>query len=306
MNEMKCSVVLSAYCGHKYIASQIESIVNQSLIPDQFIIIDDCSPDEGKTVAEIDKYIQKYGYIEKHINDVNLGWAKSFIQGLNYVKNDIDVVFFADQDDIWRKDKIETMMSAFTDPKVNVVISDCIVFSKESVCFKEQSKSIVLMEDRFPFDKRFIYPKGVGAAMAIRKNFIDKYVSYWNETIGHDRFFQIMAVTYDKLYYLDEPLIAHRIHDKNATGKKSFRVDDRIRGIEGNLMLVERLIEEKPEGIHNENIEKNMYGYCKFARRRREMLKTKSYFRWLLLPLFDIGYYPTRKTWFGDFKAIGN
>ena len=44
------SLVLATYNGEKYIIDQLESIINQSLQPDEVIIRDDCSTDATQSI----------------------------------------------------------------------------------------------------------------------------------------------------------------------------------------------------------------------------------------------------------------
>ena len=42
---MKISVALCTYNGEKYILEQLESILSQTLLPDEIMVCDDCSSD---------------------------------------------------------------------------------------------------------------------------------------------------------------------------------------------------------------------------------------------------------------------
>ena len=301
---MKISVILSAYCGGKYLAQQLDSLVHQTKLPDELILIDDCSPDDGITVSIIDDYCSRYGFIKKVTNQVNLGWSKSFMNGTLLVSDDTDIIFFCDQDDIWVKTKIEELSGLFEDNSINAVISDCKNIVSENEVIESQKKCGALLSNTFRFNRHFIYAKGVGAAMALRKSFVDRYRFLWNETIGHDRFFQIMAVMFDRLYYYDVVTTYHRIHDNNATGRREFDIHFRIRGVEGNLDLLDDI----KQNVLLDHLEKKkkriIAGYSRFAKKRLLMLKERSLIRWFTMILFCLGYYPTSKTWFGDLKWI--
>ena len=56
----KISVILPVYNGEKYLSESIESIINQSFIDWELIIVDDCSSDNS--IGIIHNYIIK----EKH------------------------------------------------------------------------------------------------------------------------------------------------------------------------------------------------------------------------------------------------
>lgn len=301
---MECSVILSAYCGKKYLRAQLDSILNQSRVPDEIIVIDDCSPDHGETEIIIDEYVATYPIVKKYVNSHNMGWAASFMNGISLATK--DVVFFSDQDDIWDVKKIDSMMSVMENEGVNALISDCQNVDENLNPLEEHSSSGKLLVDRFPFGKDFINPKGVGAAMAFKLNFLKRYTNLWNPTIGHDRFYQIMAVCFDTIYYLDLPLICHRFHDGNATGaaKRNFNAQSRIESIEGNIRLVSNMRESSFWSDLSKDKKKTIEGYIRFGNARIEMLAKRSPIKWLGLMGYGLGYYPSKKTWVGDLKCI--
>lgn len=301
---MESSVILSAYCGEKYLRAQLDSILSQSRMPDEIIVIDDCSPDNGQTERIIDEYVASFPNVRKHLNPQNMGWAASFMNGISLATK--DVVFFSDQDDIWNIEKIDSMMRVMENEEVNILISDCQNVDESLKPLEEHSNSGKLFADRFPFGQDFINPKGVGAAMAFRLDFLKKFISLWNPTIGHDRFYQIMAVCFDTIYYLDLPLICHRFHDGNATGvaKRTFNAQSRIKSIEGNIQLVNDIQASSFWGDINKEKKKIIEGYIRFGNGRKEMLLKKSPIKWLGMVRFGLGYYPSKKTWLGDLKCI--
>lgn len=301
---MECSVVLSAYCGEKYLRAQLDSILNQSRSPDEIIVIDDCSPDNGVTERIIDEYAGNYPSIKKYCNPKNMGWAASFMNGIKYATK--DVVFFSDQDDIWDSEKIQSMMSIMEKEKLNVLISDWQNVDENLKPLQQKQWTELLVSDRFQFGKNFIKPKGVGAAMAIRKDFMDKYYELWNPLVGHDHFYQIITVCFDTLYYLDKPLIYHRFHESNATGvaRRSFDASNRIESTKGLVQLVSDIQKSSFSKELDEDKNKILRGYIKFGNARIEMLKKKSVLKWVCMAAYGLAYYPTKNTWMGDLLSI--
>lgn len=299
---MTISVLMSAYKGERFIRQQLDSIVRQTRSADEFVIVDDCSPDDGATISIVEEYSKKYSYIKLYKNERNLGWASSFMNGLNYLTGDI--VFFADQDDVWEVDKIERMTDLFENTRINGVISDCQNVDVNLKAINKRESTGELRTDCFPFDKHFIYPKGVGAAMALRKSFISQYKNLWVKGFGHDRFFQVVLIMFDKLYFLDLPLIKHRNHGDNATAGKSFEIEKRIRTLNGNIEFIKKI---KAVGLWknlSEDQKETIVKYYEYATTRKTMLEKKSLLRWTAMPLYNLSFYPTNKTWFGDLKCI--
>ena len=301
---MECSIILSAYCGGKYLRAQLDSILMQSRVPEEIIVIDDHSPDGGETERIIDEYMVKYLNVRKVVNPTNMGWAASFMNGIKYATK--EVVFFSDQDDIWDKEKISSMMSVMEQKNINVLISDCQNTDDNLNPLEKHGNSGKLECDRFPFGKGFINPKGVGAAMCIRTDFLNKYKELWNPGIGHDQFYQIMAVCFDTFYYLDKPLIFHRFHGDNATGtaKRAFNARGRIETTDRYIQLVTNIQGSCFWDRLNERKQKVIQGYIRFGNARRKMLEKRSPIRWLSMVAYGIGYYPSYRTWIGDLVCI--
>lgn len=95
-------VLLSTYNGGKYLRQQIDSILNQSIGVDVFIR-DDGSEDD--TVKILEEYVASHDNI-KLIKGENIGFVKSLFYLIRNVEN-YDYISFADQDDIWLKNKLE-------------------------------------------------------------------------------------------------------------------------------------------------------------------------------------------------------
>lgn len=97
----KVNVLLSAYNGEKYIAEQIDSILNQSYQNIELYVRDDGSQDG--TAAIVKEYESK-GLLHFEQGE-NVGFVKSF-EWLIANGGDADYYAFSDQDDVWFEDKI--------------------------------------------------------------------------------------------------------------------------------------------------------------------------------------------------------
>lgn len=99
---------MCTFNGAKHLTEQITSIINQSRPPDEIIIVDDNSSDH--TVELIDNYLDTTrNLLRLYVNERQLGFVKNFEKAISLCKGDI--IFLADQDDIWEVDKINYMVS---------------------------------------------------------------------------------------------------------------------------------------------------------------------------------------------------
>ena len=98
------SVCMGIYNGEAYIKAQLQSILNQTLSPDEVILCDDRSTDGTREI--VDQFIRENGLSGKwqlHCNPENKGYPANFYAGMALCRG--EYVFLADQDDIWDKNK---------------------------------------------------------------------------------------------------------------------------------------------------------------------------------------------------------
>lgn len=100
--DKKVAVLLSAYNGEKYIAEQIDSILNQTYPNLHLYVRDDCSTDNTRAVLRAYAENPRVTIIE---GEKNLGYPEGFYELLRTVKG-ADYYSFSDQDDVWEPDKL--------------------------------------------------------------------------------------------------------------------------------------------------------------------------------------------------------
>lgn len=222
------SVVMATYNGEKYIEKQLESILNQSLIPDEVIIRDDGSSDA--TVQLVKDFIQKNKLSTWNIevNDKNLGYKKNFANLLSLAKG--DYIFLSDQDDEWISDKIDKMVTILKDNKAiqalngGVRLIDANSNKVEIVNRKNVynanfyfSKKTVVRLNKVPLASLIISNVTPGCAMAITKELRDTFISSYEGTFPHDWYLNMLAAYNGGCYFLNEEVISYRIHENNAS-----------------------------------------------------------------------------------------
>lgn len=97
-------ILMASYNGENYIAEQLESIILQTHTHWKLIIRDDCSAD--KTTDIVRAFVAKDNRIQLICGEYNVGSVRNFSLLLDEVANE-PYVMFADQDDYWKKEKIE-------------------------------------------------------------------------------------------------------------------------------------------------------------------------------------------------------
>ena len=108
-NTRSVQIILSTYNGERYLPDFIKSIENLEFKSLSILIKDDFSDDS--TFSIINNWVSNSKYkisIITDSNDGNIGWKKSFDKLIKF--SSADIVFFADQDDIWHPKKIKLML----------------------------------------------------------------------------------------------------------------------------------------------------------------------------------------------------
>lgn len=216
------SVVLCCYNGEKYIKEQLASIHKQSKQVDEVIIYDDGSSDN--TVIICKEFIDSNNLNNWRIiqNQVNRGVYLNFMKGCTDAKGDI--IFLADQDDIWHYDKVEIMSKYFASN--NKILSLATGFKNI-----DKNGDVISKKVKHPYRKKndlreikFIeflkFYNYLGMTMAIRKSLINDISIYGIEKgnqrkeihLTHDIALNFYAVLCNGLFFLDKQLVTRRTH----------------------------------------------------------------------------------------------
>ncbi|EXY58193.1 glycosyltransferase, partial [Bacteroides fragilis] len=95
------SVCIATYNGEKFIVEQLKTILSQLTDFDEIIISDDHSSD--CTLSLIRSF--RDPRIKIYLNENDKGYTSNFENALKKATGEI--IFIADQDDIWKKDKVD-------------------------------------------------------------------------------------------------------------------------------------------------------------------------------------------------------
>lgn len=116
------SVAMCTYNGAEHVVAQIESIFNQSRLPDELIVSDDHSTDN--TIESLQR-IANTAPIPMRVllGNGRAGVSKNFERAISACSG--SVIALADQDDVWATEKIQSMLTAFdANPGCGYVFSD--------------------------------------------------------------------------------------------------------------------------------------------------------------------------------------
>lgn len=153
---MKFSLIICTYNRRNAIEVLMNSVVNQSLYPNQIIIVDGSLNSETKSFFETTNYSNLDYY---HVDEINRGLTKQRNFGISKVNSEIEVICFLDDDTILNEDYFLQIIKTYKDfPDaygVGGFISNEVVWESNSE--KCQNNNSVFCYDGFirKEDKRF-------------------------------------------------------------------------------------------------------------------------------------------------------
>ena len=113
------SIVMPAYNSEAYIGASISSVIAQTLSSWELLIIDDCSTDDTRSVAE--HFAEKDERIILIELEKNVGTANARNRGLSRAKG--RYVAFLDSDDLWEPVKLEVQCKLAEETGAEIVYS---------------------------------------------------------------------------------------------------------------------------------------------------------------------------------------
>ncbi|MFL9482451.1 glycosyltransferase [Chitinophagaceae bacterium LWZ2-11] len=153
---MRTTVIIITYNQEKYILDSLLSIENQTILPDQLIVADDCSQDN--TYEKIQGFVSKSKIknIVAFSNETNLGIVKNFNEALKRI--DGDIVLIQAGDDFSEKMRIEQTLDIFQKCDATMIYTSYKIVNENGDFKKNIIREGVYKE----FD--FFIKKGAGIA----------------------------------------------------------------------------------------------------------------------------------------------
>lgn len=231
MMKKSVAVLLSTYNGEKYLKAQIESILSQTGVNVKLYIRDDGSVDD--TLDILDRYSANTNVcILNSESDENLGPAMSFMKLIDEISGTEEYYAFADQDDVWKKEKLSRavkMLGSAKRPKLYA--------SNQTLVDSEMNSLGSRYDKRVPTDLFNIIDKNylAGCTMVMTKALFQKIKDNRQPTEliksrMHDTWVASVAACIGSIIYDEESYIYYRQHDDNVVGAKESGLGEKIFG----------------------------------------------------------------------------
>lgn len=227
----RVAVLMSTYNGEKYLREQIDSVLNQEGVEAELFVRDDGSSDG--TPEQLSAYAAENKKVHVFF-EKNVGVGNSFMNLLYSVPSDFDYYAFADQDDIWCKDKLQKAVET-------LLQSGKLLYASNQECVDKDGCSIGIRYS----DNADIHLSPIsiltenmlaGCTMVFPRKFYeilsDKEHRPGEELLKnriHDVWVAMAAALYDGLIYDKRSFIKYRQHANNVVGAKKPSLKKRIK-----------------------------------------------------------------------------
>jgi glycosyltransferase involved in cell wall biosynthesis len=233
---LSVGVALCTYNGARYLQAQLDSIAAQTVLPDRLVAVDDASRDGSWDILQ--RWRGRVPFeVELHRNEANVGVVRNFERASATLPQDI--VFFADQDDLWYPRKVETFLGAFSgDPSIGLLHSDADLVDAAGaplgrtllqalLMTRQEREHIARGEAWRVYARRNLV---TGAACAVRREVLQQAMPFSDRWV-HDEWLAWAAALVSRVAVLDEPTMAYRLHGANTIGLPIPTLRWRVRSV---------------------------------------------------------------------------
>lgn len=228
MERIRCNtsvaILLATYNGDKYLAEQLDSLLNQTYSDLTIYIHDDGSKDN--TQAIISEYTKKYPNITQLEYEPCGGSMNNFLSILARVE--APYYFFSDQDDVWLPEKVEVCVKALKEAEEKngtntpAVANTDLFITDENLRITDQSFwKVAGIYPQFlrNFNEAAAANGCTGCAMSFNNAARKSVVPHNGKATMHDSWVCLCALKAGGVMCpISKPLIYYRQHSSNALG----------------------------------------------------------------------------------------
>lgn len=223
------TIIMAVYNGQEYIREQLESLKDQTYTEWRLVIRDDRSSD--KTAEIVKKFSDE---VEQEVifkvNEKPSGSAKNNFALLINDAKESDYVMFCDQDDIWKKDKIEITFNKMKQVEERygrdfplLVHGDVEVIDENGNINADSMFEMSHINADSKLPQILIQNHVTGCTMMCNKKLIAGISEYASSEyiIMHDYLAALYASVFGKIEVIKKPLLSYRQHSGNSVGAKN-------------------------------------------------------------------------------------
>ena len=221
------TVVVATYEGEAFVAEQVDSILNQSVLPIALIIADDGSTD-GTVQAAVSAHRRHQAGDDVRLEIIpsatsGRGVAANLMGALQVVGTEF--VAFADQDDVWLPTRLAATVELARSASVDVVGAGALLVNSR---LRSLGQTVVEAQGMSDEELGRLQQPGGALAVLLRGNVIPGMTmtvrtafAQQNPTPDgwiHDYWWALVAAASGRLAFVQEPQVLYRQHAANQVG----------------------------------------------------------------------------------------
>jgi glycosyltransferase involved in cell wall biosynthesis len=216
---MNLSIALGTYNGAAYLKEQLESFAAQTRTPDELVISDDQSTDDTLRVMEEFAATARFP-VRLSVNESNLGTPKNFEKAISLCRG--DVILLSDQDDVWHRDKLESVERIFeAKPQLSLVFSNADLVDETLKPFAEtlferlgfNRRKQRLVKSGRALDLQLRENLVCGCTLAFRANLKELVLPISGDgPLVHDGWIVLLIAAAGEIDFINRPLLKYRQH----------------------------------------------------------------------------------------------
>lgn len=226
---------MCTYNGERFLPEQLESLLQQTEMPDEMVVCDDRSTD--RTLNILQEFAGRAPFpVMIHVNREQMGPAANFARCFGLCKGEI--LLASDQDDLCYPYRIADTRRAFeADPALTFVFSDAPLIDEAGGEMGRTlySSAAILGTDRRLLEQGtaltpVIHRWGMiyGCTLAFRAKYLAAALPvpyFW----GHDTWIALVLSVLGPSRRLERPVTRYRQHEAQAMGAEDWSVSQRLK-----------------------------------------------------------------------------
>ncbi|MEC4885923.1 MAG: glycosyltransferase family 2 protein [Scytonema sp. PMC 1070.18] len=214
---MKVSVLINNYNYQNYVLDAINSVLKQSFLVDEIIVVDDTSTDNSVEILK--ENFSNHEKIKLVLKEKNQGQLSSFHEG--FFASQGDIICFLDADDLYKENYIQEIVTFYKKyPECDFLFCSAEVFGNEEKIVDAYEKNRDIGISRIVTLYKKVWLGHRTSTFSMRRHVLEKilpipYLEDWRIR-ADDCLTYGSSIVGARKFYMAQPLIKYRVHGKNG------------------------------------------------------------------------------------------
>ncbi len=235
--ESKVLILLPVYNGGRYLQSQLDSILAQSIQNSLIVCRDDGSSDDSAAILE--QYAQQWPHrfriVKAQVGNLGVS-ANVALLMQSVLENELlsstspPYIALSDQDDCWYPQKLARCLALMhseeqKNPELPVLIhSDLRVVAEDGTLIASSFAGYQALKPlHTSFASQLVCNTITGCTTLFNTALLRKALPIPPQAIMHDWWLGLVAIAFGRACYIDAPLLDYRQHGANTVGAKEYQ-----------------------------------------------------------------------------------